>query len=234
MLNLLNKLSDIGKSEPKEVKLSQKDTRKRIAPSMLSGEQLTSDEIKQIDKIVKLLKFEKIELLYLYGDKFNALNMSTDIVVGVTNYRIFKIENAEIVSSANRKDIVTARHQKNGMFKWDKVVVFLSVIKKTQDQSYVANLLNTSDPATNGNPTFETFGIYDSSACEFVCNYIETHPYVDPLRKIVEDEYLMKTEEEYRAKRMAELRKEIDDTTRKQIEADIGKLVEREITGVTN
>lgn len=82
----------------------------------------------------KLAADESITLYFLNKGEYNA--------VVLTNLRFLKIENGKTVSNVVLKQIKKVEHEKNGIFRWDKVV--------TTTESGV-----------------ETFGIYQSAVAEF-------------------------------------------------------------------
>ena len=123
---------------------------KRICDCTVLGSDLRPKEVVMIRDFVKFKSDEKIESLYLDNDEFDrGFYIPGNIIVGLTNYQIFKIENAAL-SSALIKDIKSLYHEKNSIFKWDKIVVRLK------------------DGRT------ETFGIYYEKTCAYFANHLRT------------------------------------------------------------
>lgn len=94
-------------------------------------------------KRVGLTPNDDIELLYLFNGK-------TDIIVGISTSRIFKLDCYQ-TSSVLLSDIISVRHQQNNLFKWDKIECLLK------------------------NGKIETFGIYHNGVCKQFCNYLMTN-----------------------------------------------------------
>lgn len=92
---------------------------------------------------------EKILFVYFYldGDFMEPIKFHKNIVVGITDKRIFKIEKGNI-SMVNIHEIVDISHQKNGIFRWDKVACVMK----------------------NGN--VKTFGMYHANACKFFIEHL--------------------------------------------------------------
>lgn len=135
----------------KHVIVEQKEPNtKRITDNVALGENLKDNVRGAIEKTINIQENEKLEIVYIYNDTFDIkFNIVTDTIVGITNLRIFKIENARC-DSQNLHDIVGVEHQKNGMFRWDKVICYLA---KSGQQN--------------------TFGIYHADVCKYFCSYID-------------------------------------------------------------
>jgi hypothetical protein len=92
---------------------------------------------------------ENVEIIYRHGGGFEEpYNLFNNALVGITNKRIFKIENGKSYFTL-LLDIVTCRHKKNNMFHWDKLIV---TTISNQDVCY---------------------GIYYSDTIEYFMRYID-------------------------------------------------------------
>lgn len=128
-----------------EVKYHKVD---RVAEDTISGLDLKVREVNMISEIVHFLPSESIQIIYLSGGNFEpTFKIEGNTIVGVTNFRIFKIEKSN-VDSVMIKDILKVTHEKNGLLRWDKVV------------------------CTTTNGKTETFGIFYSKTCEYFCNHL--------------------------------------------------------------
>lgn len=125
----------------------------RVAINTIDGKYLRGVDKEEINKKIQL--DEKEELLFVWGEtaKFEELlDLNKDTIVGITTKKLFKIEKGA-VHRINRNNIKSVKHQKNGMFSWDKIEL------TTKDKNEKV-----------------TFGIYHGDACEYFCNYLATHP----------------------------------------------------------
>lgn len=121
----------------------------RITTGTAYGEYLKKDVHESITKTLALPSDEKIGVVYMRYDTFDQnFSISREIIVGITDVRIFKIEtgnnNQQLISN-----IASVSHQKNGLFSWDKVVCRLK------------------------NGDIDTYGIYHSAACGYFCDYLK-------------------------------------------------------------
>lgn len=126
----------------------------------IKGEGLDISKYKEIHEKFKMLNDERIEIIYLFQGNFVNINVNNDIYVGITTYQVFKCDknNKTSVMISNIKSV---SHQKNSIFRWDKLVC-----KKIND-------------------TTETFGIYHKKTCVYFCKYllnkIETSKMINPI-----------------------------------------------------
>lgn len=98
--------------------------------------------------IFNLQSNEDLQILYMDSNKFeDDFNITNNVFIGVTNKRIFKIENNNTYN-IYLKDINYCSHQKNSMFHWDKILCHLK------------------------NDTTDTIGIRYSVTTLFFVNYI--------------------------------------------------------------
>ena len=112
------------------------------------GSDLHEQFIKELNSELKATSDEKLEILWSESGEFNISGINgKDVYVGVTSGRIFKIEKGG-VDHALISELQSASHQKNGVFRWDKVEVKFK----------------------NGNK--DTFGIKQASACEYFVNFL--------------------------------------------------------------
>jgi hypothetical protein len=118
-----------------------------------------------IAKEVGLSRGEEIKLFYTYSALKEELSRS-DIIVGITNVKIFKYDKGSN-SFTLRSDIKAVKHQRNGMFSWDKVEIL-----------------------THSGKT-ETYGIYDGDTCSKFCRYLMDNPVV-PIKAEVQPMPLVK------------------------------------------
>ena len=106
--------------------------------------QLTNDIKKNILNFLEFHQNEKIELLYSY---YSTYSIKNDIMVGITNKRIFKIDKG-VKRFTNMNSIKTAKHIKKWLFFWDKIECM------TTDEK------------------IETYGIFHALDCNYFCNYL--------------------------------------------------------------
>jgi hypothetical protein len=93
-----------------------------IVSDTVSGLDLRIREIQVIENIIKFKENEKIEILFMFGGGFEKhfdINMKN--IVGITNERIFKLENG-IVKYAMFNEINKVNHIKKNIFRWDQIV----------------------------------------------------------------------------------------------------------------
>lgn len=125
----------------------------RVAINTIEGKYLRGVDKEEINKKIQLDDKEEILFVWSQRDKFEELlDLKEDIIVTVTTKKMFKIEKGAI-HSVNRENIKSVKHQKNGMFSWDKIELI------TKDKNEMI-----------------TFGIYHGEACKYFCNYLSTHP----------------------------------------------------------
>jgi hypothetical protein len=115
-----------------------------VAENIIIGASLNFKELNSITKNIKFTENEKIEVLYSNNDSFEY---KKNILVGITNFRIFKLENNNI-SYIDKNNIVSIRYRYNGIFRWDKIECKLR------------------------NGEFDTIGVFHSNACRYLCNYL--------------------------------------------------------------
>lgn len=141
-------LTDLAKTDTStEIKTVSKTT--RIATHTALAQNLNPNVYNAIVRTLKLPRNEKLEIVYIHSDNFDEnFNISTDIIVGLTNLRIFKIQSG---NSGHQfiSNIVSVSHKKNGLFSWDKLVCNL----KSKE--------------------VDTYGIYHSSVCGYLCDYMK-------------------------------------------------------------
>lgn len=120
----------------------------KVSECTIDGSKIPS-EINE--KFIERLKFypdEKIEILYMENDAFEKMiNLNNGVIVGITNYRIFKLENKHTWMNY-LKDIATIKHIKNNIFSWDKINCLLH------------------------NGKNETYGVFHKKACGYLCGYL--------------------------------------------------------------
>lgn len=133
----------------KHVVVEQKEPdTKRITINTVLGENLKPNVKGAIEKTINLIEAEKLEVVYIYNDTFDSgFDIVNNTIVGISNFRIFKIEDGK-ADTQNLFEIVGVEHQKNGLFRWDKVICHL--LKGKQN----------------------TFGIYHGDVCKYFCSYI--------------------------------------------------------------
>lgn len=127
----------------------------KVTPKITTNTVLSYDLPSNIDGIIKKTlgldesTSEKLDIVYIYSGNFDEnFDITKEIIVGFTSSRIFKIQDAK-VDSQFISNIIKVSHQKNGMFRWDKVEVVLR---------------------TGGS---DTFGIWHSDVCKYFCTYLE-------------------------------------------------------------
>ena len=121
---------------------------KRITTNTVLGKGLKENVRHAIEQTINVEEGEVIEIVYIYNDTFDEkFDIVKDIIVGVTNYRIFKIEDGRY-DAQKINEIISIAHEKNGIFRWDKIICLLKKNKQN------------------------TFGIYHGDVCGYFCNYI--------------------------------------------------------------
>src|SRR5271154_3988456 len=112
---------------------------KRIDISTISGLDIRRREHEMIGNAVAFESNEKIEILYMRDKCFEQYyTLDKNLFVGVTNRRIFQIDNGK-VSFTLLKDIDYCEHEKHNIFLNDYVVCHLkngSVIKYNTQYSH--------------------------------------------------------------------------------------------------
>lgn len=125
-----------------------KDEIKRVTDNTVDGKELRISDVELLSKIVNFDQDEVILFLYCYGGKFEPrVILEGNVFVGITNKRVFKIEKGGSFG-VMRKNILSAKHIKNGIFSWDRIEFDLVEGKK------------------------DSFGIYHSATCEYFTNFI--------------------------------------------------------------
>ena len=151
MSSFLNSISSSSTSNGSSSSSSNNFKLHRICDNTISGLDCRQREIKLISELVQFESDESIEMLWLHSDKFEEyFTIEKNTMVGLTNYRIFKLENGNLDFNFY-SDVKAAKHVKNGLFKWDKVSL---------------ELFNGKE---------ETYGIYHSNACEYFTNRINAN-----------------------------------------------------------
>lgn len=125
------------------------DPRVYVASNMVKACDLFVKEKETLDIILGLIEGEILEEVYSYGGFYPILKIRNNIIVGITNLRIFKLEKG-IVSVLRYRDVVSVKHERNGLFRWDKVVCQLC----------------------GEGGEFDTFGVYHGDACARICNHM--------------------------------------------------------------
>src|ERR1700690_1295031 len=132
------KTIDSDGKETKKIKVTPKITTKTPL-----GDDLPKNVSGIINKTINPVTDETLDIVYIYSGNFDeGFDITKDIIVGLTSNRIFKIEEAK-VESHFISNITKVSHQKNGMFRWDKVEVSLR------------------------NGGYDTFGIWHSEVCKY-------------------------------------------------------------------
>jgi len=122
----------------------------RITECTINSIDLRGREIEMIGKALLFQSDEKLEILYSRNDNFEEyFGLDNNILVGVTNKRVFKMENASN-ESIFLNDISSCSHQKNSWYKWDKIEMKLK------------------------DGTVDTLGIHSSDTTRYFVNFINT------------------------------------------------------------
>jgi len=158
--------------------------RPTIVVNTITNDQLKNHEIKMLLTLINANPLEKIDFLYMFDivHKEETINISKNILVGITNYRIFKSEKGNCFSFL-RSEINSIEHKSNGIFSWD--------------------MLNFKFK----NGTTNNIGIYHSDVCKFYTNYLSNNPFKDP--KIIMEELKTKPEKDYEIKQNDKQEKEV-------------------------
>ena len=134
-------------------------TAPRVVESIVDGKYVNKTVSRILSQRFKFKKpLEEIEYLYAYGNSHEDTNVDDNVYVGITNYRIFKLDQGE-QSQVFRKDVISVKYVEGGIFRFDKILLEL------QDADV-------------------TIGIYESSSCKFFCSYLSVTPFDDPLVKL--------------------------------------------------
>ncbi len=126
-----------------------------MTDNTISGSDLDTNMTNRLNEILIFLPFEKIEIIYSDTNKFDVDDIDHTVLVGITNYRIFKLEGSDI-TSVFRNIIQSITHQKNGILRWDKIECHLK-------------------------DGIETFGIFHRNACAYFCEYLNNMLFLNPL-----------------------------------------------------
>lgn len=123
----------------------------RYKPSLAKGSSFNPSDLVFISSAVGFLPEETLELLYRYDATFEfPLRLEGHIYVGITNVRIFKIEESKVHELA-LIDMKSVFHEHNGLMAWDKIK-----ITKISDGKEV------------------TFGICRGDTCVVMCHHLRT------------------------------------------------------------
>jgi hypothetical protein len=119
-----------------------------ISTDTICGDDLRPLEYGLIKQQIRADPDEKIEVLYRTSGEFEKpFNMFDSVLVGISNKRLFKIEKG-ISYFTSLSNIVSLRHKKMNIFKWDQIIV------TTRDNKEVE------------------YGIYYSDTIEYFIKYI--------------------------------------------------------------
>jgi len=117
----------------------------------IHGDALSKSIYTSIYRVAGLPENEPLELVYVYSLKYNQyFDPIEEIIVGITNQRIFKLEYGNYTQQILR-NIKSVSHEKNGFFRWDKIKCILH--KKDDD-------------------CVDTFTIYHGVSCAYFCEYL--------------------------------------------------------------
>lgn len=95
----------------------------RIAPDTIRGEYLRFSEHESIKQQFYAEPDEKIEVIYKCEGIFEKpLNIFQGALVGITNKRVFKIDDG-VTYFTMLSDIVSYKHKKMNVFKWDQLIL---------------------------------------------------------------------------------------------------------------
>lgn len=121
-----------------------------LVTNTVKGYELKKTEADAINNLVELMDNEQILLLYRDGSFDTHDILCGTIIVGLTNFRIFKIENG-LAWSTFMENIKSVKHEQNGIFYWDKLIC------------------TTKTGAVN------TYGIYYNDTCKYFCDYMRKY-----------------------------------------------------------
>ena len=131
-------------------KISKNDIIKRniIVENTIDAKYLTQKEINTISKLITFIDGETLEILYLFGGKFDPeISFENCELVGITNKRIFKYNN-NMNKTVNISDIISITHKIKYPLLWNKLQFTMT------------------------NNTKEQIGIYGTSAPTFFIWYL--------------------------------------------------------------
>lgn len=131
------------------------DRRTYVAKNTVSGADMYIEEQIMLENVLNLAQNENFEIVYSNKSWNPELQIQDNIIVGLTNMRIFKLERGH-VSITYYDKIKSVGLMKNGPFRWDKIVCTLkSNTEKVED--------------------IETFGIYYKDACEYIYYHMQQY-----------------------------------------------------------
>lgn len=123
---------------------------KKVCEDTVRGEDLPTEHLEVLAKFLGFRSNERLELIYInLGNFTRSLSLKSDIIVGLTNLRIFRIENGHLNYSLI-EDILSVEHEQNSIFRWDTLRVRL---KRGDTQA---------------------FGIYFNQTCAYFCKTLCT------------------------------------------------------------
>lgn len=115
----------------------------------IQGKDVPAETIKLLADKLQFFPEEKIELLYSNDMIFK---FKKNVLIGVTQYRLFKLEDEEIITIP-RTEITKLKHIKNNSVSWDFLQCELG------SSSRVRNI-----------------GIWSTEACDNFIDYLQKHP----------------------------------------------------------
>lgn len=95
-----------------------------VSVQTISGSELYKYEQELLKKSFNATDDETIELLYVCTINLEDFTFANNTVVGITNNRIFKTEKGNTCFTM-LSDIKSMAHEKNGIFRWDKLLLTL-------------------------------------------------------------------------------------------------------------
>jgi hypothetical protein len=122
--------------------------------------------VKELNILKTYVGFDNDEILIMIYSNNNfdpSLEICGNIIVGLTNLRIFKLEKG-VIHSTYYQDIKNVYHVKNNIFTWDKIICVLKKIRKEGEPEIKDEKFKHDN--------VQSYGVYYSDACECMCKYI--------------------------------------------------------------
>ena len=112
-----------SQKRPQEQPYTQQKIIPTITMETILGKYLDDEKTEDIEQIINFDEEEKIELIYKVGgfddDDYEVIQST---IVGITNKRIFRIEDGEILKHYFSQ-IESCKHEKKNIFRWDQLVI---------------------------------------------------------------------------------------------------------------
>lgn len=122
--------------------------KKFICENTIKGTQISDLMQNKILLKISAVANEKLDIIYSYHNNFNDINQN-DIFIGISNYRLFKLEK-NYIQSVNISEIDDVNHKQNNIFRWDFIECQM------------------------GDKRIESFSIFHKTTCAYFCGYLNS------------------------------------------------------------